>query len=317
MRSHRQQASATLAAIVAATSLVAGQQANDPRFDFANADPAFAQGKGPSVCVDEAHHNAHTVPQLYAPFAGILRSDGFRVSRLTRSLGGDVLRSCDILVLGSGRATSAQSADAWSYPHASAYTRTEVDAVVRWVRAGGALLFAWDHAPAAGAAAGLASVLGVQTLDAWADATPRGTYPEIFRRTDGLLADHAILRGRSPAERIDSLATHGAGAFFPSRWIQPIVVYGREATAWVRLGDMGQGLTGIPESEWPRFDIQGWLLAGTREWDKGRIVFLGDSTACTAQLYGPESTPIGMSHPSGRQNAQFCLNLVRWLARVL
>lgn len=304
-------------AVFAAMSSATGQQVNDARFDFSNSHPAFAVASGPRVCMDEAHHNAHTATGLYAPFATILRSDGFRVSRFAQSLSREALETCDILVLGSGRAGSAQSADFWSYPHASAYTREEVGAVVRWVRSGGALLFVWDHAPAAGTAAGLASLLGVQTLDAWADATPRGMYPEIFRRADGLFANHIILRGRSPREQIDSLATHGAGAFFPSRWIQPLLVYGREATAWVRLGDMGQGIPDIPEADWPRFDIHGWLLAGTREWGRGRIVFLGDSTACTAQLYGPESLPIAMSHPSGRQNAQFCLNLVRWLGRAL
>ncbi|HWO89633.1 MAG TPA: hypothetical protein VNL98_10845 [Gemmatimonadales bacterium] len=306
-----------MAAIFLATSYASGQQVNDARFHFANPRPAFPQGEGPSICFDEAHHNSHTLSQLYAPFASILRSDGFRVSRLSRSLSSEALDTCHILVLGSGRARSAQSAEFWSYPHPSAYTREEVDAVVRWVRSGGALLFIWDHPPAAGAAAGLANLLGVQVLDAWADATPRGAYPEVFRRTDGLFADHVILRGRSPMERIDSVATHGAGAFFPSRSIQPVLVYGGEASAWVRLGDLGQGIPDIPEAEWPRFDIQGWLLAGTREWDQGRIVFLGDSTACPAQLYGSESTPIAMSHPSGRQNAQFCLNLVRWLARAL
>lgn len=317
MTSHRPWIFGAFAAIVAATSFASGQQVNDARFDFQNARPAFPRDSGPTICIDEAHHNVHTVSQLYAPFAGILRSDGFRVSRFAQSLTSEALNACNILVLGSGRATSAQSVDFWPYPHASAYSPREVDAVVRWVRSGGALLLIWDHAPATGAAAGLANLLGVQTLDAWADATPQGRYPEIFRREDGLLADHAILRGRSRTEQIDSLATHGGGAFFPSRSIRPVLIYGREGTAWVRLGDMGQGLSGIPEAAWPRFDIQGWLLAGTREWEQGRIVFLGDSTACTAQLYGADSIPIAMSHPSGRQNPQFCLNLIRWLARVL
>lgn len=286
-------------------------------FVFANAAPAFPHGEGPRVCIDEAHKNVHTMSQRYAPFAEILRSDGFRVTGLTQSLSREALESCNIVILGSGRATSGQSSEFWAYPHASAYKRSEVDAVVRWVRSGGALLFVWDHAPAAGAAAGLANLLGVQTLDAWSDVTPQGRYPEVMRRADQLLSDHPILQGRSRTEQIDSLATHGGGAFFPSRLIRPVLTYGRDATAWVLLGDMGQALAGIPEAEWPRFDIDGWLLAGTRDWDQGRIVFFGDSTLCTAQLFGPEATPIAMSHPAGRQNAQFCLNTVRWLARVL
>jgi hypothetical protein len=306
-----------VAAVLAATSSAAAQQVNDPGFRFVNAAPAFPAGVGPRVCIDEAHHNVHTMSQRFAPFAEILHSDGFVVTSFTQSLSHETLESCDILILGSGRASNEDSSEFWAYPHASAYTRGEVDAVVGWVRSGGALLFIWDHAPAAGAAAGLANLLGVQTLDAWSDMTPQGRYPEVMRRADRMLSDHPIVRGRSRTEQIDSLATHGGGAFFPSKWIHPVLIYGRGATAWVRLGDMGQALTGIPEAEWPRFDIEGWLLAGTRDWGHGRIVFFGDSTLCTAQLYGPEATPIAMSHPTGRENAQFCLNLVRWLARIL
>jgi hypothetical protein len=302
---------------LAAPSIVLAQQVNDPRFRFANADPVFPKGEGPRVCVDEAHHNVHTISQRFAPFAEILRSDGFRPVAFTQPLRAVALGTCDILVLGAGRATSGQSPEFWAYPHPSAYARSEMDAVVKWVRDGGALLFTWDHAPAAGAAAGLANLLGVQTLDAWSDMTPQGRYPEIVRRADRLFIDHPILRGRSRTEQIDSLATHGGGAFFPSRWIQPVLTYGREATAWVLMGDMGQDLAGIPESEWPRFDIEGWLLVGSRDWGQGRIVFLADSTLCTAQVHGQEATPIAMSHPAGAQNAQFCLNMVRWLGRIL
>jgi hypothetical protein len=302
---------------VGAQSSAAAQQINDAGFRFENISPAFSRGTGPRVCIDEAHHNVHTIARLFAPFAELLRSDGFRPSAFTQAISDEALIGCDILVLGSGRALSGQSADFWVYPHASAYARSEADATVRWVRNGGALLFLWDHAPAAGAAAGLAALLGVQTLDAWSNVTPQGQYPEILRRADRLLADHPILHGRSPTELIDSLATHGAGAFFPSRWIRPVLSFGRGATAWVYLGEMGQELPDIPEEEWPRFDIEGWLLAGTREWGRGRIVFFGDATACTAQLYGSEAAPLAMSHPAGAQNPLFCLNMVRWLARVL
>jgi hypothetical protein len=290
------------------------QQINDSSFQFHNPNPAFAPGHGPRVCIDEAHNNSHTLSQLYAPFAEVLRSDGFRPRAFTEAISIEGLSECEILLLGSGRATKPGASEFWAYPHASAYSRAEIDALIRWVRGGGSILLIWDHSPATGAAAGIAAVFGVQTLDAWADATPQGNYPEIIRRSDQLVADHPIVRGRSPHERIDSLATHGSGAFFPSTAVEPVLLFGEGATAWIRLGDMGQGISSIPEEDWPAFSIRGWLLAGARRWGSGRVVFFGDSTACTAQLYGATRTPLAMSHPAGVQNALFCLNMVRWLA---
>jgi hypothetical protein len=131
------------------------------------------------------------------------------------------------------------------------------------------------------------------------------------------MADHAILRGGRPGERIDSLATHGAAALCPSQTIRPLLLFGPGATGWIFLGETGQNLPEISEEEWPRFDIEGWLLAGTREWGAGRIVFHGDATTCTAQLHGADAVPIAMSHDAGAQNPLFCLNLVRWLAGAL
>jgi hypothetical protein len=80
---------------------------------------------------------------------------------------------------------------------------------------------------------------------------------------------------------------------------------------------MGQGLHQISIAEWPQFRLQGWWLGGAREFGYGRVVIFGDVPACTAQFYGPDRDRVGMNHPQAGQNAQFCLNLVRWLARVL
>ncbi|MCH7766830.1 MAG: hypothetical protein IH916_09770, partial [Acidobacteria bacterium] len=44
---------------------------------------------------------------------------------------------------------------------------------------------------------------------------------------------------------------------------------------------------------------------------------LGEAAMCTAQVSGPERRPMGMNHPKAPQNAQFCLNVVRWLSGLL
>jgi hypothetical protein len=36
-----------------------------------------------------------------------------------------------------------------------------------------------------------------------------------------------------------------------------------------------------------------------------------------AQLAGPQQVPVGMNAPGAEQNAQFCLNVVRWLTGVI
>ena len=297
----------------------ASQQINDPGYRFDNSDPVFERDHGPSVCVDEAHHNVHTVNGLYAPFAEVLRSDGFRPRSFSQAISRLALDDCDVLILGNAQVADPDpdSPDFWRYPHASAYSSAELDAVVGWIREGGAVLLFADHSLGAGAAGGMTALLGVQSLDAWATNTPRGNYPEMFRRGDGLLMDHPILRSRTPRETIDSIATNAGGAFFLSEWVEPLIVFGAGATGWVMLGEMGQDLRGIPEEEWPKYDIEGWILGGTRDWGEGRFVIFGDVAACTAQLYGPESSPVGMNHSAAEQNALFCLNMVRWLARAL
>ena len=37
----------------------------------------------------------------------------------------------------------------------------------------------------------------------------------------------------------------------------------------------------------------------------------------SAQVSGPDRTPMGMNHPSAGQNVQFLLNVVHWLTGVL
>ena len=49
----------------------------------------------------------------------------------------------------------------------------------------------------------------------------------------------------------------------------------------------------------------------------GRVVFLGEAAMFSAQVSGPERNPMGMNDPRAPQDAQFCLNVVRWLTGVL
>jgi hypothetical protein len=56
----------------------AQQQIVDPDFQTTITKPAYKSG-GPTVAIDEAHDNFHTVGGQYSPLAVLLRNDGYRV----------------------------------------------------------------------------------------------------------------------------------------------------------------------------------------------------------------------------------------------
>ncbi len=287
------------------------QNQADPEFRIEVLEPAFGPEKGPLVCVDEAHNNVHTAGGRYKPFADLLRNDGYRVDGFSSRFSGDTLPRCALLVIAN--ALSAEhSPETGAFPHPSPFTRLELDALVTWIRKGGALLLLADHAPAPGAAGDLGALLGVAMFDGWARGP--GEFPDLFEREKGTLLDHPINRGRNSEERVETVATFAGQAFQVSQHFQPLLVFGEGSAAHF---DISHNVADVPREEWPRFQVGGWSQGAVREWDSGRIVVLGEAGMCTAQLRGEERAPVGMNHPQAGENAQFCLNAVRRLTLVL
>ena len=316
----------------------------DTEYSLNNIDPAYQGDSGPNVCIDEAHFNLHTAEGIYRPFAELLRGDGYGVTRFRSGFTADALRDCEILLI----ANAAAEANAvgfgapqshWAYPHASAFVREEIDEIILWVRGGGALFLIADHAPWPAAVSDLALLLGVVMLDVYTysseEARPEGTvvfgtvleegwrelarlYERPFEDFDlilanpGTLARHPVIEGRNSEERIGSVVTFSGQAFYASEEWEPILVFGPNAVS-------GPSLTVNFEdaalTDDPLLSVAGWLQGGTRKLDQGRVAILGEAAMCTAQLEG--TVPDGMNAPQAAQNAQFCLNLVRWLTRVL
>ena len=135
---------------------------------------------------------------------------------------------------------------------------------------------------------------------------------DVFRRIDGTLRDHIILEGRHPDERVASVATFSGSAFYLSSHFQPLLVLGPEAYGITYLRE---NLGSLPREALPRYDLARWAQAATRHLGEGRVAILGEASMCTAQQ--DEYGPFGMNHPDAASNAQFCVNLVRWLSGVL
>lgn len=288
------------------------QQAPDPDFYFTNDIPAFDDEQGPTVCIDEAHKNFHTAEGRYLSFANLLRADGFRVDPFDQHFSAESLGACEILVVANASALAPEAR--WPYPHDSAFTGEEIEAVMLWVRAGGNLLIFADHPPFAGGNAGLGSVLGLVMVDVFARQEPDCIDCDFFTLEDGTLHDHAIIRGRTAGESVNKVLTFDGQPAQITQYWQPLMTFGENAMAYFQGRQVYQEFENTDAT--PQFSIAGWVHAAAREWDDGRIVFIGEAALCSAQVYGEQKLKFGMNFPDADQNAQFCLNTARWLARV-
>ncbi|MFQ5817596.1 MAG: hypothetical protein ACE5H2_06540 [Terriglobia bacterium] len=325
---------------------VSAQQVADTSYRFDNPNPAYESGAGPQVCIDEAHFNFHTAEGRYKAFAELLRGDGYKVKGFASAFSQKTLSECQILVIANALSKANShgmerewALTDWSFPHPSAFTREEINALVTWIREGGSLFFIVDHAPWPGAATDLATLLGVHMLDgstrssadAPGDVVFGAVHEELWQQAAraygipyeqlrpilanaGTLESHPIVKGRTPQEQIDSVVTFTGHAFYPSANVEPILVFGPKAVCQVPLK------LNFEDASWedgPQFSVGGWLQGAALRLGEGRVVILGEAAMCTAQVEGPNRTPMGMNTPVALQNAQFCLNVVRWLSGLL
>lgn len=119
---------ALVASLVAAACLSSpvarAQQAAGPDFKPQVRRPAYEQGRGPVVCLDEAHANFHTASGRYAPFAELLGRDGYAVKPSTAKFTKEALAACRVLVIAN--ALGERNRQNWSNPIDPAFDDAEV-----------------------------------------------------------------------------------------------------------------------------------------------------------------------------------------------
>jgi hypothetical protein len=308
----RQTVSGWLRMFVAAQCLAAtavpGQQVADTAFSPKVSPAAFAKGTGPRVAIDEAHFNFHTADGRYAPFAALLRRDGFVVTPLRDKFDETSLAGIDVLVIAN--ALNERNVENWSLPTPSAFEPKEIAAVREWVQGGGALLLIADHMPMGGAAAELGAAFGLSFSNGYASepTLSRGNF--VFKRSDGSLRDHPIVRGRNAEEAVASVMTF-TGQAFGATGGQSVFVLPEQAFMWL------PSVAGEISADTPRSPAGGLLQGATLSIGDGRVAAFGEAAMFSAQLAGPERTPMGMNSPGAEQNAQFVLNVLHWLAGLL
>ena len=281
------------------------QQVADTSFKPPIPDPAYREGRGPVVMLDEAHFNFHTAEGRYKPFAELLRRDGYVVKASSLKFSKTSLRGGRILVIANPLAERNQND--WSLPTPSAFTSEEVRAVRDWVREGGALLLIADHMPFPGAAETLALAFGIKFSNGYAvDEKAQG--PFLFKLSDGSLKEHPITKGRADAERVDSVATFTGSAFQMERDAQPLLILGPTVSSFLTT------VAGQINAETPRVPVKGWYQGAVMRFGKGRVAVFGEAAMFSAQLAGPNRAPMGMNAPVAARNPQFLLNVMHWLS---
>ena len=306
--------------------LLAAQQRADLGFDVSVAAPAYVKTH-PRVVIDEAHNNFHTAEGRYKPFATLLRNDGYDVNAGTTTFTSASLKGVDVLVVSNALGPGATVSDDSSPP---AFTAAEIAAVADWVRAGGSLLLISDHTPMGEANAALAETLGVTMGKGFVqsmESVERSGGPAqlVFSRTNKLLGDHAITRGRNERERIDTVTSFtGQSLSVPAGGVA-ILMLGPGAWEMPTRTD-AQSLNAARGAAPPTSEAlatsHAVKVAGRAQGvafglGKGRVVVLGEAALMSAQVSGPTGEGrMGMNVP-GNQDKQFALNVLHWLTRLL
>ena len=296
------------------------QQLPDTAFRPPVPRPAYPVGVGPALCLDEAHHNFHTLADRFWAFGELARRDGFRVAPNRAPFTFDPLSKCRVLVIANAQPNDS-SWDNYPTPTPSAFSKDEIKALLEWVDRGGSLLLIADHMPLAGAAAQLAAAFGISFTDGFAvagfeggDAERQAAFsrPTLFKPDDGTLRPHPIVLGRDSTERVTQVRSFTGQAFRVAVGkAAPVMIL---PDSFVSLKPRIAGQFGPDTKKRP---VGGWLQGATLRFGAGRVALFGEAAMFSAQLAGPDQRPTGMNAPLAEQNPQFVLNVLHWLARLI
>lgn len=301
---------ALLCTVAFAATLVSGasaQQVADPQADLSVARPAFALERGPRLVIDGGHHNFHTADGRYAPFAQLMRNNGFRVSGMNAPFTDRSLRDADILVIANPLHESNDSGDNWRLPTPSAFTADEITRLRQWVEGGGSLLLIADHMPFAGAAQALGRAFGVEFENGFAFRTMPGqpSTPDLFTRDNGGLTNDARIANVRQVRTFTGSAFSAGG---PN--VHPLLRLSAEyfvlspQVAW----QFGEATT-------TRTSGEGKLQGALIEVGSGRVAVFAEAAMFTAQVTGPQQNPMGLRARGAEENKQFALDVMNWLGR--
>lgn len=290
-----------LAALSVTAVAVQAQQVADTSFSPPVPAPAYKEGTGPLILLDEAHENFHTIGGRYTAFAKLARRDGYRIVGNALKFSAASLEGASILVIANAL-NQRNAGGNWRLPTPSAFEASEILAVREWVRGGGSLLLISDHMPFPGAMGPLAEEFGVHMMNGFAmqnDSVANGIF--MHTKRSGALATNTITRG------VDSVKVFTGQGFridsgVPLLTIKTDVVMMMPPVAW-QFSDST-----------PRTSARGLLQGAAVRFGAGRVAVFAEAAMFSAQVTGANRSPMGMNDPAAAQNPRFLLNVLHWLS---
>lgn len=279
----------------------------DRSFRYKINRPAYPEGKGPMVFIDEAHNNFHTAVGTYFPFAELLRQDGYVVRRAIEKISGRLLASGAVYVI-------ADAQPPFEVGDPPTFSAEEIEVLNAWVKNGGTLFVITDHMPDPGAIEDLARSFGIEVTNGYVmqGPPPGRPGPMLFQKNDGSLADHFLTRGRGPDEEVKRVATFAGSAFrSEEKTFQSLLILSEGYRSW-----MPAEYNEFPPGT-PSIDVAGWYQGGVMTYGRGRVAFFAEAAMFTAQVFADGRVKAGMNHPLGRDNARLLLNIFHWLSGLL
>lgn len=280
-------------------------QKGDSDFSPKNSKIYYKNRQAPTVLIDEAHHNFHTMDGRYQAFSKILRSDGYLLKKNTKKFTESSLSEANILVISN--ALNEKNVKNWNLPNYSAFTRQEIEAVYTWVNKGGSLFLIADHMPFPKASEDLAAIFGFQFNNGYVEDL--ANKKQIFSIAKGNLVKHSILQTKHIDNSVKSIKAFTGQAFLAPPNAKPLLRFGEKSYSF------------MPSHSWkfpdgtPEISVDGWYQGATLEFGKGRIVVFGEAAMFTAQLAGKEKFKMGVIAKGAEQNERFLLNIMLWLAK--
>lgn len=282
--------------------IVESQQVPDTTFIPNVTSTAFEKGEGPTICIDSAHNNLHRIDGGFAPFARLMRADGFRLKDKGAIINNKkVLSDCAIYVIVNPLHES--NLGNWRLPNPSAFSEVEISEIEGWVKEGGRLFLIADHMPFAGAADELANLFGFNFSNGFARLQKSDNQPDIFSKDNGRLMESEITEG------IESVTSFTGSAF----------TYPEEAQVIMKFKEEDISLE--PEIAWQFSDstktigLDNYAQGAVVNYGKGKLAVFGEAAMFTAQKISNQNGTfrVGFNSRLAPNNSQFISNLIHWL----
>jgi hypothetical protein len=289
--------------LLVVTSIGVSQQSPDTSFVPKIDKPTYSNNNGPAICIDSAHNNLHRLNSGFAPFARLMKADGFKLRDMNNPVKDrSILSDCDIYAIINPLHES--NLGNWRLPTPSAFSETEIREIEAWVKEGGRLFLIADHMPFAGAANSLASVFGFNFSNGFANLAKEGNQPDYFSIDNGRLLKNDFF-----PDEINSVTSFTGSAF----------TYPDEAEVVMKF--KGEDISLEPEIAWQFNDstksvnlgnyAQGALL----NYEQGKVAIFGEAAMFTAQTVTTQNGTfkVGFNSRIATNNQLFAVRLMEYL----